>query len=53
MLSYLLTFFTAIPLFTALAITPKYWGALDARHLTGSLLIFYVSLLLILGSIFI
>lgn len=53
MLSYLLTFLTALPLFAALAITPKYWGALDTKHLTGSVLIFYVSWLLILWSIFI
>ena len=47
MLSYLLTVLTAIPWVIALAITPKYWGSLDAKHLTGSVSIFYVGWFLI------
>jgi hypothetical protein len=49
MLSYLLTVLTAIPWVIALAITPKYWGSLDAKHLTGSVSIFYVGWFLIAG----
>ena len=47
MLSYLLTILTAIPRMVALAITPKYWGALDTKHLAGSVLIFYLGWFLI------
>lgn len=47
MLSYLLTILTAIPWLIALAITPKYWGALDTKHLAGSVLIFYLGWFLI------
>lgn len=52
MLSYLLTFLTAIPWIVVLAMTPKYWGAIDAKHLTGSVLIFDLGWFLITWIIF-
>lgn len=52
MLSYLLTVLTAIPWVLALAITPKYWGALEAKHLSGSILGMFLLWMMIIWAIF-
>lgn len=49
---YFLTFITALPLLGGLAILPKYWGALEGKHLSGSIVAMFLLWIIIIGAIF-
>ena len=51
-INYCLTFLTAIPLLVGLSIIPKYWGALEAKHLSGSILSMFLLWTLITLTVF-